>query len=225
MKERPILFQGAMVRAILNGSKTQTRRLVKPQPIYDHMFVEDGMVITTKKCTTSIHSPLVSMLCPHGERGDQLWVRETFGYVSPDETRRPHSECNIEYRADLPLGCTDRPGQWPADECVGDPERPRWRPSIHMPRAASRIQLEIVSVRVERLNSCSEADAIAEGVPGDLGMRGHDDLMVHVVMERLNVSAPVARYVLLWDSINSERPNNWNCNPYVWVVEFKRIKP
>jgi hypothetical protein len=92
-----------------------------------------------------------------------------------------------------------------------------------MPRAASRILLEIVSVRVERLNDCSEADAIAEGVRPEQGLLGDDDLMVYAIMTVLDVSAPVARYILLWDSINSTPPNNWNSNPYVWVVEFKRV--
>jgi hypothetical protein len=208
MKERPILFSGAMVRAILDGSKTQTRRVCKPAQT-------EGL-----SCVVGIQDPRdfgqrplevpgsgwfgdeegdVQFLCPYGRPGDRLWVREAVADIG----------CRLTYRADTDDGA----------HC----KVTRWTPSIHMPRAASRILLEIVSVRVERLNDCSEADAIAEGVRPEQGLLGDDDLMVYAIMTVLDVSAPVARYILLWDSINSTPPNNWNSNPYVWVVEFKRV--
>lgn len=211
MKERPILMNGAMVRATLAGAKTQTRRIIKPQP----------QMVTNKHIEPWQGDPAALLVllaesgrkCPYGQTGDRIWVRETFGYVSPDEHQRPLSECSIEYRADLPVGCTDHPGGWPANECAGDPQRPRWRPSIHMPRAASRILLEIVSVRVERLNDCSDADARAEGTPGG-----------HGVIPSYNYNAtPSEHFSHSWESINGA--GSWAANPWVWVIEFKRVTP
>lgn len=214
-------MNGAMVRAVLDGSKTQTRRIMKPQPKPSPRRPGDfqwpcnafqSMVSVADTRAPGAHG-MAGDACPHGAHGDQLWVRETFGYVSPDEHQRPHSECNIEYRADLAPDCTDRPGSWPVGECAGAPERPRWRPSIHMPRAASRILLEIVSVRVERLNDCSDADARAEGTPGG-----------HGVIPSYNYNAtPSEHYSHLWESINGA--GSWASNPWVWVIVFKRVTP
>ena len=218
VKERPMLFSAPMVRALLDGSKTQTRRVAKFKPrtpgcnlSFSAMRVGHYMT-GNPRAGFVLHSgagdSTFPLICPYGQPGDRLWVRETFGYVSPDEHQRPHSECKIEYRADLAPGCTDRPGQWPVDECKGDPERPRWRPSIHMPRAASRILLEIVAVRVERLNDCSDIDALAEGCSARDMRSG--DCMASV-------------YARLWESINGS--GSWAGNPWVWVVEFKRVTP
>lgn len=242
MKERPILFSGAMVRALLAGSKTQTRRAVKlphANPLghwepatfggkdggctaAGETIPEQGGIWHTRTGE--------SLACPYGQPGDHLWVRETFGYVSPDEFERPHAECNVEYRADLPLGCTDRPGSWPVDECAGDPARPRWRPSIHMPRAASRILLEIASVRVERLHDISEVDAIAEGGRFvDFGKNKFGQQQPGWRCDRLPSSPDDAldsakwAYANLWESINGA--GSWDDNPWVWVVEFKRVAP
>lgn len=219
MKERPILFSGAMVRAILEGRKTVTRRVVKPSLVdrfdpprgqadvdagYPFVEFDDGYVSAVK-------------ICPYGQPGDRLWVRETFGYVSPDEYERALDECNIEYRADLPPGCTDRPGQWPADECIGDPDRPRWRPSIHMPRRASRILLEITAVRVERLQDISYQQALDEGV------RDAGEGFFDVEDSRHLAADPRESFASLWESINGAE--SWDANPWVWVVEFKRVTP
>jgi hypothetical protein len=148
-------------------------------------------------------------------------VRETFAYVSPDENRRPHEECNIEYRADTN---DKRPGGWD-----NDPESPDalvWKPSIFMPRAASRITLEVTGVRVERLNSISEEDAIDEGIRsftkdgslykhcwGDMGMPWRD--MPYTAKEA---------YQILWDKINAKKCP-WDSNPWVWCVSFRRVAP
>jgi hypothetical protein len=215
MKERPILFSGAMVRALLDGSKTQTQRVVKPQPevsAQGSLMGEwlrkplDGLILPKLQDIT-IH-------CPYGMPGDRLYVRETwqhsnhpFGPYEPD--------CDVFYRADYlddPLG---------ADlERSADGIRRQWRPSIHMPRAASRITLEVAGVRVERLQGVSEADAIAEGIylfPGEGG--GYK-------VERGEQEYDTARedYRNLWDSLNAERGYGWDANPYVWVVEFKKIE-
>lgn len=221
MKEHPILMNAAMVRAVLDGSKTQTRRALKRQPDYPIIIATDPH---TNRYQIGEREPVTEAALlrasPYGQPGDRLWVRETFGYVSPDEQQRPHSECKIEYRADLAPGCTDRPGQWPIDECKGDPERPRWRPSIHMPRAASRILLEIVSVHVESLQDISEADALTEGVrldkAGGFFIDGADGRHASPVD-----SSAIEAFKSLWESTGG----SWAANPWLWVIEFKRVMP
>lgn len=198
MKERPILFSAPMVRALLSGSKTQTRRIMKPQPEKcppdysrpGHLWpcrIHQTMLHVEKELQNLEGSweGLAGAACPYGREGDRLWVRETFGRAWH------HAQPPFFYRA--------------SDEnSVGShPEFDGWKPSIHMPRAASRIMLEIVSVRVERLNDISEADAAAEGAP------------VHFKSSRDNFCA-------LWQQING--PGSWNANPWVWVVEFKIVE-
>jgi len=168
MKERPILFSAAMVNAILSGRKTQTRRVVKP------MSRKAGGEYTGWVL------PEYRTDCPYGQPGDRLWVRETFGSMIRNVGGTPHEK--LAYRADDPnaVMCYSSEGM----------EVPiKWKPSIHMPRWASRITLEIVSVRVERLNEISEQDAIAEGIkamtkdgrtikygiPDKDGLPGNDD--------------------------------------------------
>jgi len=196
MITRPILFSGAMVRALLDGSKTQTRRALKVrcQEIGER---DDGSLWpwSENPDTAADHWHA----CPYGQPGDRLWVRETFCDLDDGE---------FEYRAD--------------GEC--DPNVvPRWTPSIHMPRAASRILLEIVSVRVERLQDISAADAKAEGVRPDevrqiscfgLGQKDRDTL---------RKEAAVRPYTALWESINGT--GSWQANPWVRVVEFKQVAP
>lgn len=191
-KERPILFSAQMVRAILDGRKTQTRRVINPQPIW----VADPSV----PFKTTDADPKGIINCPYGKTGDRLWVRETFCY---------HDDLAMYlYKADDVTCC-------------------KWKPSIHMPRWASRITLEIVSVRVERLQDISEKDAIAEGISKvpfrpcegwpicDGYMVGKDDGVTG-----LAAKASTA-YKKLWESING--PGSWDLNPWVWVVEFRRI--
>jgi len=195
MKERPILFSGAMVRAILDGRKTQTRRVVKPQPQYGDvagLFAswqfrkprEDGFYLWPN-AREHIHA-----ICPYGQPGDRLWVRETWGY-NPDFPGMTSLAC---FRAD------------PEHKYDGI----KWKPSIHMPRAACRLMLEITGVRVERLNDCSEADAEAEGIAF---LREVPDVDETLTARQL--------YECLWDGINGA--SAWEANPWVWVVEFKRI--
>ena len=145
MKERPIIFSGSMVRAILDGRKTQTRRAVK---------VEKGFAITNPEPPPHFYP------CPYGQPGDRLWVRET------------------------------------------------WKPSIHMPRWDSRLTLEIVSVRVERLQDISKEDAESEGV---------------AIIESVDHGKQSARgqFAIVWESINGH--GSWALNPWVWVIEFKKL--
>jgi hypothetical protein len=210
MTDRPILFSAEMVRAILDGRKTQTRRVMKPQPTILAKGYEDiEQIGTVKDCI----GPLLfcPKPCKYGKPGDLLWVRETWGAVWPADDPVPLRQCEIEYRADLPPGCTDRPGEWPADEGNG-PEVPKWRPSIHMPRWASRITLRITDIRVERLQDISEDDARAEGC----------DPVVHPD-GAVDCGTRKTTFAKLWNKING--PGAWEANPWVWVVSFERVKP
>jgi hypothetical protein len=189
VKERPILFSGPMVRAILDGRKTQTRRVVKGLPYAPLAFAEFTAADPSGFWGFGhANNPIHCIHCPYGETGDRLWVRETHckyggGFI---------------YRADYG-------NLTPISDGVGGP----WKPSIHMPRVASRITLEIVSVRVERLQDISEADAMAEGVECCSGWIGH-------------AGEPRRIFCDLWKSING--PESWAANPWVWVIEFRRCE-
>ncbi len=200
MKERPILFSAPMVRAILDGSKTQTRR-VAPISSFDIRQHDEGMVTwrvafsKPVKGTLASHSGgkfstdqacriVASQFCPYGQPGDRLWVRECF---SPYEHRQ-----GCWYWAD---------GRIAAHDCT------KPKPSIHMPRWASRITLEITGVRVVGLQDISRGDAMSEGCPFPNMAHGDD---------------PRRWYAELWAQING--PSSWSANPWVWVVEFKRLE-
>jgi hypothetical protein len=180
IKERPILFNGEMVRAILEGRKTQTRRVVKGQALD---WLESAGF------TPEYTSLPENGLCPYGQPGDRLWVRETWarGYVAQ--------------------GCAEF-FVYPVCDNRTDYSGP-WKPSIHMPRAACRILLEVTGVRVERLQDISEADAEAEGVDFLRQMPDADETL-----------SAKELYQCLWDSIH----NSWAANPWVWVIEFTRIE-
>lgn len=196
MKERPILFSAAMVRALLAGQKTQTRRPVK----ITHRT--PGLAACLTPPVGAPRLRVAAELCPYGQPGDRLWVREAW-----------------RERAIGEAGHLERGGYaYRATENV-DGLAERWRPSIHMPRAASRITLEITDVRVERLQDISEADARAEGATyhdgrgiGHSGWR-HDHGAVHADAR--------SAYGRLWNDING--PGSWDVNPWVWVVEFRRL--
>lgn len=201
MKERSILFSAPMVRAIFEGRKTQTRRIVKPQPA--------GAWAAPGKTA-----------CPYGATGDRLWVRETWGL----DAYTGDMQFSIKYRAGGDSYVTERNGsdEWVPiyqrymDGCGLDDKWDRWRPSIHMPRWASRITLEVTGVRVERLQDISEADAIAEGVEHDGDCwKSYIDGVGPFTTARISFKS-------LWDSINKDRAP-WESNPWVWVVEFKPI--
>jgi hypothetical protein len=188
MTERPILFSGAMVRAILAGTKTQTRRtrwLDFPNSQAREWTWELAPATGEWVFSFGARRNAHRVVCPYGVPGDRLWVRETF-YPSPHQ---------VFYRADV-----DNP----------DPTT-KWTPSIHMPRATSRLQLHVVAVRVERLQDITEHDAKAEGCQQAVGGQGE----VPVLTYRTG-------FVRLWDSINLARGQGWLTNPLVWVVEFTR---
>lgn len=204
MKERPILFSAPMVQAILAGNKTQTRRAIK-WPLMDKtQWFELDASYGIELANPS--SP-IDHLCPYGQIGDQLWVRETFSAsYKTEEHCRKYGE--IHYRADC-------------DKFREEMLSLSWTPSIHMPRWASRIQLQITNIRVERLQDISESDALAEGCrriegckwrtweEADAGIPMHD----HTARDAFSG---------LWRAINGE--DSWTENPWVWVIEFKRVE-
>lgn len=202
-KERPILFSASMVRAILAGRKTQTRRLAKGPVVesLNHPQVDPRQIL---------HA------CPYGAPGDRLWVRETWCPVYhgsyepwPRKEKTPESFhfAFIQYNADYQFGGSDYDGFW--------------RPSIHMPRWASRITLEITGVRVQRLNDISDSDALAEGV----SKNDHGNYWVGEFSNCAGFGS-VSSFHSLWSTIHaSDGPNGWAANPWVWVVEFKRVTP
>jgi hypothetical protein len=221
-KERPILFSGEMVRAILDGRKTQTRRVIKPQPVLvesSHRWtwpIPANLVrpgCCTSVCTAS--REWWEYLAPEQWKykvGDRLWVREAWARIEPypcvgEDYGLPKVD-PFEY------GGQDLLDYWRQRVVfrVDDENRivPRWRPSIHMPRWASRITLEVTGVRVERVQDISASDAESEGVFSvyQFGMPR---------MEAVNC------FHSLWDAINAKRGYGWDANPWVWVIEFKRI--
>jgi hypothetical protein len=213
MAERPILFSASMVQALLAGRKTQTRRAVKPQPCDEWSPVVEPynptVIIRGEEMPGAevfgASDDREGRVCPYGRPGDRLWVRESF--------------------APLTVGYA-----YAADPIWNAAPDGRWRPSIHMPRVASRITLEITEVRVERLQSISESDAIAEGCTyTDFGLNrwhrpqpgwkcgdtptGHEQCM----------HSAVYAYASLWDEINGA--GAWNTNPWTWAVSFRILAP
>lgn len=218
MRERPILFSAPMVRAILADEKTMTRRIVRLPHGTDS--VRDGVNVWVAYGSAQ-QGVQQYLRCPYGQPGDQLWVRETWGTGTrpcPHEGWRD----GIEYRADeawideielLPL--------YPAPDDVDLSNiRSGWRPSIHMPRWASRISLEVTSVAVQRLQAITPADVLAEGFGHDLANRMAED---GEAVEAID-AALLDTWATGWDGINGHRAA-WASNPFVWVVSFKRVKP
>ncbi len=228
MREHPILFSGPMVRAILAGTKTQTRRVVKPQPQPFQSNDRPGRwwwfnVHRKGWPEGRIHEAMLDAaiipFCPYGAPGDRLWVRETWKpwpNTAGPELRGP-DDMGAIYAA-----------TWDKSGGHG------WKPSIHMPRWASRITLEVTGVRVERLQEISEADAQAEGVePNWSGPLDGWSAEEHGFIGVLDTNADdqdgyfrTAReaFQQLWDSINATRGYGWESNPWVWVVEFKAVQ-
>ena len=223
MKVRPMLFSAPMVRALLDGSKTQTRRVVKPQPAMNGKWMEwrngKGVLITEQNTAwTPFDKGFRSAIdqnphfCPYGQPGDRLWVREN-GWERPERTpkmMREGADTWEPYYFDAD-GLTDQDSE---DFKAWGFKR---RPSIHMPRTASRITLEITGVRVERLQEISEADARAEGARECDPVSGREVLLAGPSQR----GSFVLHYRDIWEKINGE--GSWEANPWVWVVEFKKV--
>ncbi|CUJ80189.1 MULTISPECIES: hypothetical protein [Achromobacter] len=220
MRERPILFSGPMVRAILAGDKTQTRRAVKlphtnPLGQWEPTTV-GGLGVRFSDGTPAPEQPAIwhtrtgdALLCPYGQPGDRLWVRETWQHANhPFGPYQDHTP--VFYRADY----LDDP-HGPDGELSAEGRYREWRPSIHMPRAACRLLLDIARVRVERLQAINHMDAIAEGV-------GVNHSAAGVTMTTPpGESLPRVMFRAMWEQINGA--GAWDANPWVWVVEFRRI--
>jgi hypothetical protein len=197
MTERPIPFSAEMVRAILDGRKTQTRRVIKPLP----SFNSGGPILDYGGGVMDYVEPhwVFSKICKYGAPGDLLWVREAHA-LSANPDLKPW------YRLDHPEARSSGPR---VDV--------KWRPSIHMPRWASRITLEVKRVRVERLQDITQKDAIAEGAP-----ESHPD--IDRISRRFGYQDfSRSWFAQTWENING--PGAWDANPYVWVIEFERVKP
>jgi hypothetical protein len=199
MKERPILFSSEIVRAILEGRKTQTRRVIKGEP--NNIRWSPIQIGNRVEGWEDNHGKPYN--CPYGIPGDRLWVRETWA-VAP---------IAIHYRADNNfMSLADEPRLLEYESTKG------WRPSIFMPRWASRILLEITNIRAERLQDISETDAILEGtIPNRL----YSDMFrsMHKYSEH------ICAFHDLWDSINAKRGYPWESNSWVWVIEFRKVEP
>jgi hypothetical protein len=182
MKERPILFSGPMVQAILDGQKTQTRRVVNEKWL---PIIEECLRVNGKWAWSTIDHDLTT---PYGQVGDRLWVRETFSELHE----------GVAYRATAPNACL---------------KNTKWKPSIFMPRWASRITLEITDVRVERLKDITEDGAVSEGVKYYIASGA----------KQAPEMSMVAQFSELWNSINEKRGYGWDTNPFVWVIEFKKL--
>lgn len=206
-KKRPINFSAPMVRALLAGEKTQTRRVVKPQPPHGHFFHgvcicsthrnEEGKAVwAADEISPFLRRNPHRVRSPYGQPGDRLWVRETWMYGQGSVPI---------YRADTPT----------------KPEGQAWRSSTNIPRAASRITLEVTGVRVERLQDISESDCWAEGI--EEVMYDFDDAAQIDMANRLGCCIDDVKplYALWWEREHGK--GSWDANPWVWVVEHKRI--
>jgi hypothetical protein len=202
--EKPILFSTQMIQAIIDGRKTQTRRIMKPQPVLNNGFWQwhgAGWCDNIKRVTPM---PCHSMYnnAPY-QPGDILWVRET---VWQRLYRYPESEETFYWGSEFKYAATDE-----------EPKVGNWvkRPSIHMPHKAARIFLMVNAIRAEKLQDISETDAIAEGVKHQWGINHNGEKTLEKVCTTV--------FKELWDSINAKRGYAWDVNPWVWVIEFERV--
>ena len=247
MKERGMIFNGEMVRAILDGRKTQTRRIMAPQPADDieRCIFPNPEAIGWKSSLRHKHGSTTAHFCPYGKPGDRIWVRETWGVVSheldedgriqpwtPDRPATTIHEMPFGngYYSGHAIYAADGDFTWGDDDGYED-GRSCWKPSIHMPRAASRILLEITDVRVERLNAISPEDAESEGLEctnftgfGDEpGLPSYPEPDVYFdPLKKQWKEYPPEAFAGLWESIYGE--GSWQANPWVWVIEFKRVE-
>lgn len=251
MMERPILFSAPMVHAILDGKKTQTRRVIqfKRDPkgysfsVCGRPLLEDTLgdfhayfQLPEEQWVAGGKPTSVMVKSPYGGTGDSLWVRETFALEQYDDepklsNNRPvfhHPETDNEFDGEYWLvphyKATDPEPELCYDEDPNDDGEPKckWKPSIHMPRWASRITLQIIDIRVERVRDITRDDAKAEGVSNVFKYRGEID---KAIFKRSVLHPYVANFSVLWDQINAKRGYGWDVNPWVWVVEFKKVTP
>ena len=224
MKERPIIFSGESVRAILDGRKTMTRRVIKPQ-LPDEPTKEPGF-------RRGVRGDVVfycGARCPYGSVTSRLWVRETWAV---GENLNQSSPCTFIawptwFKADDAYYCIEN-GHHKYGFHSPNAKRGKWRPSTHMPRWASRITLEVTNIRVERLQEINKEDAVKEGVDYrkcptyQTGEQYLDNIHCGRMITSIDY---IKGFQKLWDSINEKRGYSWEKNPWVWVIEFKVVKP
>lgn len=229
MKEIGIPFSAPMVRAILDGRKTQTRRIVKPQPKI--AYWQDPFFMSPKNGRSRFRpvapdwpdSEDDDIYCPYGQPGRRLWVREAFA-LPKEFDHLPPSECphNLRFYREA---CPDVPG-------ARNPRIGKWRPGMFMPRCHSRIDLEVTEIRVERLQAISESDCLAEGIQkqnvivdchcaGGTHTEVSEDRYFCDGCDEQGFKFAADAYAHLWESING--PGSWDANPFVWVIAFKVI--
>ena len=205
VKERPIIFSTPMVQAILEGRKTQTRRIVTPSrsgscDTHHKSWLDWDKIYPNNPFGIKVHSKIndtIHRVFPHYNKGDLLWVREAWCRMDGE----------LFFRASVKY-----------------PETLKWKPSIHMPKAAARIWLQVKDVRVERVKDISESDAISEGVgfgfQMNAGWPDYNNIKDGVC--QVTQDTPEMSFATLWDSINGSE--SWDSNPWVWVVEFEKIE-
>lgn len=210
MKERPILFSAPMVRALLAGTKTQTRRVVKPKmPLEQHAAIRpNGTEFLVEywpkqERTMGNFGRCERIVCPYGQPGDRLWVRESWARTTV--LGRPLT--------------VYREGDNTTD--YGGP----WKPGIHMFRRDSRITLEVTGVRVERLQDIAEADAKAEGAPSIKYNKAYSIPFRMMAGGAFPMESHIYGYQNVWVDVHGGNADSWHSNPWVWVVEFKRVTP
>lgn len=229
MNEHPILFTRLMVRALIDGRKTQTRRIMKYQTegriggpeLFNPVVINRDGEEEPGTEIFGVYGEDWGLKFPYGRPGERLWVRETWATHTALDVLRPKRlphAAFIYYRAD------------------NGTEPRKWRPSIFIPRWASRLTLEITNIRVERVKDITETDAEAEGtqVWAQSELVGHSQreecwctISKQIARQRNEpipgVASTVAAYAMLWDSINAKKGHAWESNPWVWVVEFKKV--
>lgn len=241
MKERPILFSAAMVRALLAGTKTQTRRVVRPQPADNAILPRYWSDVLRRRKDPDVYGsdgltwgnvPLADgswgdVRCPYGQQGDRLWVKETWRPRISHGCSMDACDCDdvhVTYAADGERSegryfrGSDIPDSWSMPKAS---ERGNVSP-LFMPSWASRLTLEITGVRVERLQAISEEDARAEGVKAIPGMSWHSFAEASAGIP-MHEHTAIDAYAALWESINGA--GSWDANPWVWVIEFTRVTP
>jgi len=198
-KEHPIIFGTESVKAILEGRKTQTRRVIKPQPINADYWTFHQDTPFNGAFYPNTDNALPKLLkCPYGQVGDRLWVKETWWEDSGD----------IYFKVDCPTMPTNMHF-----------EKGKWKSALFMPRKFSRINLEITGLRVERLQEITGEDAITEGFLTYFGTKSYDEYKMGTLMH-----SPISQFTQYWDSLNAKRGYGWETNPWVWVIEFKILQ-